>query len=74
MVADIESESLPTHVSLCQERYKRLEDRLESVEHKLDEMSKTIEKMRLGFFKIMVSTSGSIIVAIIGAVAAIKHF
>ena len=74
MTTDIESESLPTHVSLCQERYRRLEDRLESVENKLDEITRTIEQMRLGFFKVMVTTGGSIIVAIIGAVAAIKHF
>ena len=35
MEYDIESESLPAHVSLCQERYKALESRLDLMEEKI---------------------------------------
>jgi hypothetical protein len=33
---DIENESLPAHVSICQERYRALESRLNSVERQLE--------------------------------------
>ena len=35
MEYDIESESLPAHVSLCQERYRALEARLDQMEIKI---------------------------------------
>lgn len=35
---DIESESLPAHVSLCQERYASLERRFESVDEKITDL------------------------------------
>jgi hypothetical protein len=33
---EIENESLPAHVSICQERYRALESRLNSVERQLE--------------------------------------
>jgi hypothetical protein len=33
---DIENESLPAHVSICQERYRALESRLHSVEQRIN--------------------------------------
>lgn len=38
MEYDIESESLPAHVSLCQERYKALESRLDNLEEKIQKI------------------------------------
>jgi tetrahydromethanopterin S-methyltransferase subunit G len=75
MSTDIESESLPTHVSLCQERYKHVEERLDKLETKLDGLEKNINKFRLDFFKVMVGTAGTIVVSVIGAIAVIltKH-
>lgn len=67
-----ERDSLPVHVDMCEMRYQALESRLEKVEQKLAEIEAKVDKFRLDFFKIMVGTAGSIIVAIIGAVAAIK--
>lgn len=67
-----EHEDLNLHVNLCEQRYKALEIRLEKVEQKLDEIDKKLAEIRLDFFKIMVGTGGSIITAIIGAVAVIK--
>jgi hypothetical protein len=68
-VSDIESESLPTHVSLCQQRYAHLDNRLEKMEKKLDGLEHNINKFRLDFFKIMVTTAGTIVVSVIGAIA-----
>jgi hypothetical protein len=41
------------------------------VETKLDEIKSDLTKFRLDFFKIMVGTAGTVVVAIIGAVATI---
>lgn len=68
-MSDIESEHLAAHVSLCQERYKQLDNRLEKVEKKVDELRDLLTSMRLGFNKALWTSAGSIIVAIIGAVA-----
>lgn len=65
------SASLSTRISICEERYSHLEERMVNFERKLDQMSQMISQMRLDFFKIMIGTSGSVIVAIIGAVALI---
>jgi L-rhamnose isomerase len=67
-----ERESLPVHVDNCEMRYRALDNRLEKVEIKLDNLEKKINGFRLDFFKIMVGTAGSIITAIIGAVIVIK--
>lgn len=67
-----EREDLATHVDNCEQRYQALNSRLEKVESKLDKIEEKLAEMRLDFFKIMVGTAGSIIVAIIGAVSVIK--
>lgn len=69
---DLEKTSLETHVTLCEMRYQTLEKRIGVLESKIEGLQDKINKFRLDFFKIMVGTAGSIIVALIGAVAAIK--
>jgi mevalonate kinase len=70
---ELERTSLEAHVDLCALRYGQLEERLGKVETKLDLLSAEIIKMRQDFFKIMIGSSASVIVAIIGAVATIYH-
>lgn len=67
-----ERENLQTHVDNCQMRYESLEKRLSNLEGKLDKIEEKMMELRLDFFKICVGTAGSIITAIIGAVAVIK--
>lgn len=45
-VYDIEKENLETHVTLCAERYKRLEDKFEVLEVRLDSLSKEFADMK----------------------------
>ena len=45
-VHDIESESLPAHVSICQERYKQLDLRLNSVEQHLIKIDNILVEIR----------------------------
>lgn len=37
-MSDIESESLPAHVSICQQRYLHLETRIHSVEERMEKI------------------------------------
>lgn len=68
---EIESHSLAAHVSLCELRYKALEDRLENLENKLDALSAKVSNIQESFTRTMIKTAGSVIVAIISAVATI---
>ena len=43
---DIEKKSLEAHVELCAERYRYLEDKLETVEHKLNGLDSTINEIK----------------------------
>lgn len=46
VVYDIEKDNLETHVTLCSERYKRLEDKFNSLEVRLDHLAKVVEEMK----------------------------
>lgn len=43
---DIEKKSLEAHVELCAQRYKYLEDKLDSVEEKCDQLVTTISDVK----------------------------
>ena len=45
-VYDIEKQSLETHVTLCSERYKRLEDRFNVLEVRLDKLTQEVHEMK----------------------------
>jgi chromosome segregation ATPase len=64
-----ESTDLELHISLCAERYKELDSRLGSLEGKMDQLSNKIDGFRTDIIKIFVGTAGTIIVAIISAIA-----
>lgn len=40
---DIEAESLPAHVSICQQRYLVLESRLETVEKRIEKIEELVK-------------------------------
>jgi hypothetical protein len=43
---DIETESLPAHVSICQERYRALESRLDQVETRIEQIHQVLRDIR----------------------------
>lgn len=45
-VYDIEREHLDAHVTLCAERYKRLEDKFGVLEARLDNLAKDMQRMQ----------------------------
>ena len=89
----IEKDNLETHVTLCAERYRRLEDKFDVLEARLDlvateiaslkskqaedmnEIKKLIQTSSDVRFKALIAASGTIIAALISALAYIltKH-
>lgn len=45
-VYDIEKNSLETHVTLCSERYRRLEDKFDSLEERLESLRDEVTDMK----------------------------
>ena len=46
IATDIEKENLEAHVELCWQRYQRLQERLASVEDKVDSLADDVKEMR----------------------------
>ncbi len=92
-IYDIEKDNLETHVTLCAERYRRLEDKFDVIETRLDrvveeiaalknkqsedmdEIKQLIQSSSDTRFKALIAASGTIIAALISALAYIltKH-
>jgi predicted nucleic acid-binding Zn-ribbon protein len=84
---DIEKENLETHVTVCAERYKRLEEKFSNLENRLDilsnelaemrnktqanmnELKELIQKSSDNRFRAVVAASGTIVAALISALA-----
>ena len=48
---DIEKENLEAHVELCWQRYQRLQERISSVEDKVDSLSGDVKEMRYEYLR-----------------------
>lgn len=66
-----ETEDLETHVSICHERYLTLDSRLQKVEQGLDDVKKEVLDSQKSLKNTIISTSGVIIVAILGLIGTI---
>jgi hypothetical protein len=78
LARDIEKENLEAHVELCAERYRRLEEKLENVETKMGSVSSDLSGLHASMsqdnkiiIKTLIATAGTIIVALVSAVAAV---
>jgi archaellum component FlaC len=78
LARDIEKENLEAHVELCAERYRRLEEKLENVEAKMSTVSSDLSGLHTSMsqdnkiiIKTLIATAGTIIVALVSAVAAV---
>jgi hypothetical protein len=69
--SDIENESLPAHVSICSQRYKQLELRLVTLEVKMDSVQREIIDGQKSLKTVIISSAGSIVVALIGVIGTI---
>lgn len=65
----LEKTSLEAHVDLCAMRYQQLDTRLNILEQKVDHLAVEISNSNSSLKTTMVTTSGTIIVGIIGLIA-----
>jgi hypothetical protein len=70
-MSNLERTNLETHVDLCQLRYEQLESRLSIVETKIDCMQRDIVEQHKSMKQTMITTGGSVIVALLGVIATI---
>lgn len=84
MEYDIESESLPAHVSLCQERYRALEARLDGMEEKIQKIESLVQDIHNSLHKLSNRQNDrwsaaqvgviSLLISVIGALSARLFF
>jgi hypothetical protein len=67
----LERQSLEAHVDLCALRYKQLDDRLTSLEGKVDDMHKDIIQGQKSLTKVIVGTAGTVIAGVLSVVVAV---
>lgn len=70
-ISDIENESLEAHVAICAQRYKQLDLRLHTLEVKMDVVQKEIIDGQKSLKATIISSAGSIVVALIGVIGTI---
>jgi hypothetical protein len=71
MSADIEKESLETHVELCALRYSQLESRLHSIEEKVGKLSEAILDSKNSMTKVLIGTAGTVIAGMLSTLIVI---
>ena len=79
-VLDVEKESLEAHVDLCAERYKRMEEKLDSIDERMTKMDEVLVELRDAMYndkttrsKQMMTLGVGIIGALISAVAFLTY-
>jgi hypothetical protein len=67
----LERQSLEAHVDLCALRYKQLDDRMTSLEGKVDDMHKDIVQGQKSLTKVIVGTAGTVIAGVLSVALAV---
>lgn len=67
----LEKQNLEAHVDLCAERYSNLEQRLATIELKVDGVSASVEQNKHSLSTVIIGASGTMVTAIIGLILAI---
>jgi tetrahydromethanopterin S-methyltransferase subunit G len=62
---------LETRVSLVEQNYEHLERRIDKVETKLDQISEDMKSGQTALIKVMIGTTGTIIVGLLSTIAVI---
>jgi hypothetical protein len=67
----LEKQSLEAHVDLCALRYSQLDDRLTSLEEKVDDIHTDIIEGQKSLSKVIITTAGTVVVGVLSIVATI---
>jgi len=68
---DLEKQSLEAHVDLCAIRYANLDQRLNSLETKVDTMHKDIVDGQKSLGKVIIGTAGTVIAGVLSVVVTV---
>lgn len=68
---DLEKTSLEAHVDLCALRYAQLDNRLTTLEEKVETVHKDIIDGQKSMTKVIIGTAGTIIAGVLGIVVTI---
>jgi hypothetical protein len=68
---ELEKTSLEAHVDLCALRYGQLDQRLTSIEGKVNTLQETIEKSHLSMTKILIGTAGTVLTGVLSVLIVI---
>jgi uncharacterized protein YlxW (UPF0749 family) len=70
-MSNLERTSLEAHVDLCQLRYEQLDQRLTSLENKMNDIQKDIIDGHKSMKTTVITSAGSIIIALLGVIGTI---
>ena len=68
---ELEKENLEAHVDLCALRYEQLDNRLGSLEKKVDNIHTDIVNGNASMIKVLIGTAGTIIAGLLSTVVVI---
>ena len=66
-----EENDLALHTKICAERYKDLDNRLISLEKKVDKIDAKIDTNKGDIIKALIATTGTVVAAVVAAIAVI---
>jgi hypothetical protein len=70
-VIDVEKESLEAHVDLCAERYKRMEEKLDSIDERMTKVDEVLVELRDAMYKDKSSRNKQITTVGVGVIGAL---
>jgi tetrahydromethanopterin S-methyltransferase subunit G len=65
---DLEKQSLEAHVDLCALRYKNLDERLSTLEDKVDNIHKDITDGQKSMTKVLIGAAGTIVAGLLSTI------
>ena len=67
----LEKENLEAHVDLCEQRYKNLESRMQSIETKVEYIHKDIVEGQKSMTKVIIGAAGTIVAGLLSTIVVI---
>lgn len=68
---DIEKKSLASHVEMCALRYGELDNRLNSIELKVEKLVNQLDESKNGLSKVIIGASATIVAGILSTIVTI---
>ncbi len=67
----LEKENLEAHVDLCEQRYKNLEGRMQSIESKVEHIHRDITTGQKSMTKVIIGAAGTIVAGLLSTIVVI---